>query len=143
MIDFVVYDEETGEILRVGRGPEAYVDQQAGEGEAVVMSDGSDVSDAKHYVDVATESIIGKTGFPGVLIDSTVIANSSDSAKIERVPHGTVVSVNGLVAQTYTIEDGMFEISVNMPGMYSIACTHPKHFIREYLIEGINQESPI
>lgn len=133
MIKYVVY-LDSGEIVRTGSAPDGQAEIQAGYGENLLLNATAD--DATQYV--AGEMVLDKKPFPAVLEDNVVAANGTDFARLSYIPYDSTIIVNDITAETYSIRDGEFDLSVDMPGIYVLKCYHPRYLDGEYAIEGFS-----
>jgi len=65
---YIAYDTATGAIIRSGQAAPAMVDLQADDGEAVIRAE---ASDATHYVDLDTESVVERAAINPSVSTST------------------------------------------------------------------------
>lgn len=129
---FVVYDD-AGAILRTGSCPEGMYEQQASDGEHIMIGQ---CDDSTHYV--AKENIVNKMPFRLTISGKVVVADGIDTITLSGIPKGSTLLVIGTNMTSYLVDDGEFEFSVDVPGPYTIKCAHPHYIAREWEIEGIN-----
>jgi hypothetical protein len=109
---FGVYDDVTGEILRVGHCPLSELAGKAGTGETSIEV-AADVSDATHYFSGSPIAAIARPAST-ITIDTEAIsagASPEDVATISNIPNPTnarVKDANGRTTETIT--DGTLEI---------------------------------
>lgn len=127
-VDFFVYRELTGEVMRSGRCPATVLALQAYAGE--VVREGT-VPDATCYFDVETEQVIECPEFDG----------GFDTTKLEL---GGVATLVGLPAHSWVevdnvstpdIVDGTFTFVANQIGMHTITIGAVRHKVKTVHIE--------
>lgn len=135
---YAICDNITGEILRYGNCQIIDWPLQFDPVTENIYSvfPGETVSDATHYVDLQTDEIVEKTNFPLQINKTTILADSVDACIISNVPVGTRIKWDDGLRQT--IDDGVVELSVSQPGIYTIRFQGAKHLQEEISIEAIN-----
>jgi len=133
MIKYVIY-LQSGEIVRTGSAPADQIANQVGGGERILIN--ATANDAKQCVE--NDYIVDKKPFPAILEDNVFKADGVDSARLSAIPYDTTIVVNDIVAETYNVKDGEFDLAADLPGTYVLTCTHPRHLDGEYTIEGFS-----
>ena len=110
-----LYEQATGRIVRMLAGPESFIDQQAGAGEAVVEIIQDEVSDRTHYVENGI--VIARPVMTLTLDKINFRADTIDAARITGIPTGTAARVAEIFT---TVNDGIFEFTTNAPGLYRL-----------------------
>ncbi len=129
----IYYDLVTGEILHTGYGTD--IEIQAAETEDMGnmgFLEGVGES-SKHYINVNTVEVVNKTSLP-ILIDKLIIAaDGEESITISNIPIGTVITLD---EEVYTVNDGIFELTFDLPKKYGLTLKHPKYYKRRGTLEG-------
>lgn len=117
-MNYVIYQEGTGKILRRGVCPKSDVDLlHTSAGEAVIEA-AQPVSWKTHYV--ADGEIIERPEMALSVTKTDISADGTDSAIITGLPSPASVTLN---SETYDVLDGVIEITVEAPGVYAVKCT--------------------
>lgn len=119
MIDYIVYNTATGEILKTGKCPTDMMQAQAHEGETVMQGSASDLNnyivDGVVTAKQAQQTTIDKTLISANGIDSILISNVPTNAKLTIKNTKTfalnesTISGNG---EFKTVDAGQYEIKV-------------------------------
>lgn len=81
-----------------------------------------------YYYDLANSIILRPTN-PATIDKTILTANGVDQATISNLPTPTVVKVNG---DTYTVTDGTFEFTIDLPGTYPIIVDSFPYLTKEF-----------
>jgi len=117
-INFVVYKNATGEIVRRGQcHPDAVLPQAVGADETSMQT--TVLEDAKtRYVD--NGSVVDRPVNSSVADKTEIAADGVEILTITNIPVGTEVTVLGPVESTTTVDDGELGITAAIPGSYRV-----------------------
>jgi hypothetical protein len=140
MKNFLIYNS-LGKILRYGSCQDADVPLQARDGEAVLDYTGTPwagaLTDGLHYIDLSGQkpAIAERKPFPGTASKTIISANGVDASVISGLPNPTQVTVEP--GGSYTVTDGTFEFSTEVPGAYTIRCVARNRLPAVFTVEAI------
>ena len=114
MIDYAVYDKDTGRVLRTGVTNQLHV-QAISPNEKVLAGKGLP---STHYVlgNVLTE----RPANPAWISTDGIEANGTDEAAVGAIPNNSRVTVDGPVSGSFVVTDGQFLFTTEVPGVYEI-----------------------
>jgi len=115
MSDFIVYKDDTGEILRTGVCPENMIAAQAESNETAIEGK---ANDELQYID--TNNVTDKLDSTAVINKTNMLADGIDTTVISNIPIGTMLNIEN---NEYLITDGVFEFTVDLPGNYTVTLT--------------------
>jgi len=141
MKSIVVYNVITGEITSVRDVPESMMSIQAQEGQSYLelgdykLSDEFDVR-MDDYVDttMGVSRIVCKPEITSSFDKVVIQADDVDTATINDLPDDCQVTIEG---DTYTVTDNTFELTVPLPGIYTITIEKFPFIPKEVQIEAI------
>lgn len=85
-----------------------------------IVKDG--VYDTTYRLNLVTKEVEQKTVIPYNLNKTIIKADSVDVATFTTLPYNTKIYVDN---QVCTVDDGIFEFSVDTPGVYTLTLTSP------------------
>lgn len=132
-MEYIVYKANTGEILRTGYGGEDSIEIQANSpNESVIPGDGL-CRDDTHYVDIESSPPVIQDKSHFEIEQSLNVINTEDTVVFSNIPHGTIVKIDN---ETEVINDGVFEVGVNLKGEYTIKFNNLKYIEQEFTFEA-------
>jgi len=131
---YVVYQSETGKILRYGGCPGSVIEAQAGVGEGVLAAF-EGCADQTHYVTFNPSRVEGKITLSLIVSATQITANGTDEAIISNIPAG--VQVQWPDGQTDIVTGGEIRFSVDLPGTYTFRFTAVPYLDQEIIVEAI------
>lgn len=135
MAHYVVYFTATGAIKNVGEGNLAQVSEHP-------YPPGQDWLEVPEYVDHSYYiNLVELVAYPKILMNlslstTSIMANASETATVTNIPIGTVITNLG-DGWTATVNDGVFEFSVDMTGTYTFHLTAVQYLDEEFTIEAV------
>ncbi len=129
-MDFTVYDEITGEILRGGNAPPNMIAIQAGVGEKVIPENSNDLT---QYVHNGMKEVLNKAANSATIDKTEMNADEVDFVRISSLPIPSVVIIED---ERYVVTSGFFEFSVDEPGEYTIFCKNLYYLDKEFIINA-------
>lgn len=114
----IVFDEKTGQALRVVKCQESAAGIQAGPGEAWVYGEGRP---NEIYVDLSDPDK-PKLAHRHPFVHAVTVAGLG--ATISNMPKSCFVWLDGV---RYDVPDGTLEIEFDLPGRYSLTLEHPHY----------------
>ena len=129
MTTYYVYTNTTGEILRTGSVSQSDISIQAGTGETAVEASANDLLQ-RH--DIATDTLVNKTQQSLSATKSTITADGVDESVITCIA-GSIAKIHD---ESYVVDDGTLEFSVDLVGSYVITFTHTLYLDTEITIEA-------
>ena len=127
MTNYVQFDPTTGEITGGRSGPRVDNPIAPQSGQEVLQTD-QRVYASRDYVDTDTSEIKQRPTFSA--FDKTEIAaDGQDAATLSNLPAGTEVTVDD--AKSWTVDDGVFAFSTNMPATYTVRVENWPHQVYE------------
>ena len=130
-MDFIVYNESTGEIVRTGTAPPSMVDMQAQTGEVVIEGEANDLT---QYFDIVLGQIVNKPIIPCSIDKLTLTADNIDSITISNLPNPSTVMI--MDEGVWEITDGSFEFTIDTIGEYQITCNSSLYLEVGYTINA-------
>jgi len=112
MSDYVVFNTQTGEVIRYGICQGAMVDQQVGHINEAALP--VKVDPQNEYIDLITR----------LVTPLKTMAIVQSGLLISGLPNPCKARVEG---QTYTVGDGNIEFDFTYPGLYKITLTSPEY----------------
>lgn len=115
-MDYVAFDTLTGEIITFGSCPPGQLSAQTRHGTRGVL-EGQGQSHT-HYV-VNTE-IVERPLMGATINKNSISADNIDAAIVSNIPNGTQYKVRGYAMASGEINDGVFSLTTDTPGVYEI-----------------------
>jgi hypothetical protein len=131
----IIYEINTGKIIRVNDIPESMKNKQVQEGEAYI-EENSYYLDTEYYIDISSEFpiVACKSEIETVFDKNIIIANDIDTATIKKLPDDCIIKINDI---SYNVIDNIFQLTVTLPGIYNIEIIKFPFLTKEVQIEGI------
>lgn len=114
---YIVFDMNTGEILRSGQCPDGMHSAQARYGELAMEGEANEHT---QYINTSDYSITQRPEFQIHVSAVNIQADLVDSMSITAVPADTSISVIGPVNAECVITDGVFQMLCAEPGVYTV-----------------------
>lgn len=130
MKNFIIYESTTGKIRRTGVCPDEMFFIQAQIDESII-EEKLDILNIERYY-VVNGSIIERPKNPAILNKDSILANGEDTGIISKIPNPSTIYIN---KQQFIVSDGIFEFTLDNPGIYNIQCSAIFPYLRkEFLI---------
>jgi len=133
MIEFIVYDWGTGEILRWGdTQSEALAFWHENSTNGVLLAPIEGISEASHFVQ--SGELILRQEMELLISATTLIADSSDSISVRNLPIPSVIKIDN---NSYEVPDGEFEFTTDLAGTYKIKAESFPYLDKEWEVVAI------
>lgn len=130
-MNFTIYNNSTGEILRYGVCPISDFDSQiTSPSEAIIEGTYNDVV---NYIDIVTNTPAIKADLPAYIDKVTMSANGIDVVTISSLPNPSIVILENIF---HEVTDGTFEFTVDTAGEYRITCKAFPYLDKEFIINA-------
>jgi hypothetical protein len=87
---------------------------------------------AKYYVSGGVA--IEKAQSPAVIDKTSIIANGAGIAMVTGIPFGSFLVIDKV--GSWGVNDGIFEMTADSPGVYNIRITHPRFLEKEFTVNA-------
>lgn len=131
MKNYIVYDKNTGEILRTGLCPVSMFSIQAIEPDDKVIE--GVANDITQRINIVTEAVVNKAAAPTVIDKTSMLANGIEEATISNLINPSIVTID---RNRYTVTDSTLAFTIDTSGEYTILCESFPYLDKEFTVNA-------